>query len=305
MKYIGFGFFSKYYIYILFVFICQIIWDFFFAGFNQYVNNSSNDGKSVIGYTSFFGKHFLIKNLLTFIAYCLSGLIFHYFYIKFEKAKEGELSIRGYKELQNQYLGVEFESHKYTIIIIGIFISLSTIIFTFLGSLNMDSSVWALELIFLIFLNNRIFKIKTSRHHKVSIILLIVVFFTLNIISSFLPVTEHNNCGEPDCKEKYFSDNNIYVHVHKLFKSWVFVPLIFIIYIIVYAFRDYFWVKSKYLIDAKNVEIHKLLYYIGIIGSLLSIFFLIFSTFIPCNSYEDVEIINNIYFNNITKQNIS
>ena len=86
MRYIGLGFISKYYYYIFIFFFCNFICDCF-TGFNQYILSSSNNGKNIFGFTPFFGKHFLIKNLLTFIAYFLSGLILHQFYIKFEKAK--------------------------------------------------------------------------------------------------------------------------------------------------------------------------------------------------------------------------
>ncbi len=78
MKYIGLGFFSKYYYYIFVVFFCQSIYDLF-TGFNQYFDSSSYNGKGIFGNTSLFGKHFLIKNLLTFITFfCLV-----WFYITF------------------------------------------------------------------------------------------------------------------------------------------------------------------------------------------------------------------------------
>ena len=212
--------------------------------------------------------------------------------------------------MKKKYLVVEFESYKCKIIIIGICISLSIIIFTFLGSLNIDSLVWTLEILFIIFLSCKIFKIQKGKHHIVSIILLAVVLFTMDIISSFLTVTIHKDCGEQKCEEKYWSDNNEYVLVYNIFHSWAFMPLIFLIFIIAYASRDYCWVKSKYLMDIKNVETHILLYSIGIIGSLLSIVFLIFSSSLPCKSFENVEKIDNnlysfIYFNNNTTQNIS
>ena len=101
----------------------------------------------------------------------------------------------------------------------------------------------------------------------------------------------------------------MYSIIYKLFQKWAFVPIIFIIYIIAYASRDYSWVKSKFLMDVKNVKTHILLYSIGIIGSLLSIVCLIFSTTFPCKSLENVENIDNNSFiyinNNNTTQKIS
>ena len=191
MKYIGLGFFSKYYFYIIVVFICQSICDFF-TGFNQYMGRSSNGGEGIFGITSLFGKHFLINNLLTFITYFLSCIVLHYFYIKYEKDKEGELTFEKYTILKNEYLGEKLESFKGSIIVIGICISFSIIVFMFLGSLSLDSSVWTLEMLFIFFMSYKIFKIHIGKHHLISIIVLVVLFI-MDIICSSIPRTKHND----------------------------------------------------------------------------------------------------------------
>ena len=62
--------------------------------------------------------------------------------------------------------------------------------------------------------------------------------------------------------------------------------------------RDYGWVKSKYLMDIRTVPFHKILIFIGLIGFLLIIILFPIVSFIPCNTFINVNINNYTYVEN-------
>jgi hypothetical protein len=169
------------------------------------------------------------------------------FFRKNEKAKKGEISIQEYAKMKSEYLGEEYESFTCIIILIGILYSLSTILFTILASLNFDISFWTLEILFIVFLMYKLFKIQIGNHQKVTIFLLAVVLFIMQIISIFIPRTKHNDCNGQECKRKYISDNNLFTIIIEKYGNYYYIPIIIIFYNNGFILRDYCWVKSKFL----------------------------------------------------------
>jgi hypothetical protein len=169
-------------------------------------------------------------------------------------------------------------------------------LFTILASLNFDASFWTLEILFIIFLMYKLFKIQIGNHQKVTIFLLAVVLFIMQIISIFIPRTKHNDCNGQECKRKYISDNNLLTIIIEKFGNYYYIPIIIIFYNIGYILKDYCWVKSKFLMDIKNVKMHHILYSIGIIGSLMAIIGFILLTIFPCRSFKNVERIDDFFY---------
>ena len=109
------------------------------------------------------------------------------------------------------------------------------------------------------------------------------------IINCILPRARHSDCGNTEeCKNKYLTDNNLLIIIYKKFGSYFYIPLIFIIYILIAIMRDYSWVKIKYLIDIKSVHYFKLFIFFGIIGSILVSITLIFTSYIPCETLINI-----------------
>ena len=116
-----------------------------------------------------------------------------------------------------------------------------------------------LEIALIVILSKTILKIKIGNHQKVTVFLISGILMIFRIINCILPRARHSDCGNTEeCKNKYLTDNNLLIIIYKKFGSYFYIPLIFIIYILIAIMRDYSWVKIKYLIDIKSVHYFKL-----------------------------------------------
>ena len=291
MSFIGIGYFSKYYYYILLVFLCQLACDYFTFYNKDIADETSND--SIINYNYKIQNHFLLQNILDSLSQIFCGVIFYYYYKKTEKKKDGEMSIRQLKEIKIEYLGLKDESIDFYLFLIGIIYSANILIRTFLVSLKFDAGFWTLEIVILIFLSNRILKVRFGNHQKVTVVLVAGIGFVLQLISFFIPRTKHE-CGEgEDCKDIHIYDNNLFGIMNKKFHYTILVIIILIVYIIDFIMRDYCWVKAKYLMDTLTVPTFKILFHCGISGIILEIICLFFTTFFPCHTYNNIIKNNN------------
>ena len=93
MACIGFGKFSKYYFYILLIFICKLISDIFYLYKND-INKDKETENKIQNINSYnLRDHYLILNFVYSFGYIICGLIYFIIYKVYEKHKEGELSI--------------------------------------------------------------------------------------------------------------------------------------------------------------------------------------------------------------------
>ena len=293
MAFIGFGKCSKYYIYILVVFICQLVCDILL-----YKDKEEEKKENNFEILFNLNNHNLLQDLLKFLGCILCGIIYYAFYIVLESNKKGEISISKCNELKIKYLGIKIQSINCGLSLIGFFYSFNFILETFLLSLDFNAKFWSLEIIFLILLSQIILQNKIGNHQILAVLLYIIILFILQIISSFLPLTKHNCEIDEECRNKYLSDNNLYDLIIKKFEKIIFIPIFIIINIINYIMRDYGWVKSKYLMDIRTVPFHKILIFIGLIGFLLIIILFPMVSFIPCNTFINVNINNYTYVEN-------
>lgn len=290
MAYLGIGNFSKHYFYIFVVFFCQFICDYLTV-FNKDNDDESEGQKSnFINYNYKLENHFLIQNLLTFLGSITSGAFLYHFYKKIEQNKDGEKSIIELKKIRTEYFGEKNESINFDLFLIGVLYSGYYIIRTFLISQKFDAGFWTLEIIFIVYLSNKILKVKFGIHQKVTMILLSGFLFVFQIISFCLPRSKHACDEGVDCKEKYIYDNNLFILMYKKFQYVIFIIIILIIYFIDFFLRDYSWVKSKYLMDIRTVPTFKILLFFGIIGTIMTFICFIFTSCIPCHTYKNVDI---------------
>ena len=210
MGFIGCGKCSKYYFYILIVFISQFICDLF-TGFNKDFDSNSNiniNDEKYIEFSAPFQSHKLFQDLLKFLGALLSGICLNYYFHRLETNKNGSLSMEKLEKMKKEYFGEKIP-FNYSLFLIGLMLSFSTIFRTFLISLELDAGFWTIEIAFLIFLSNKILKIHFGNHQKVTIFLILVILFTCQLISTYLPRTKHNDClTVEECQNNYLYDNN-------------------------------------------------------------------------------------------------
>ena len=312
MAFIGCGKCKFYYIYIFVLILFKFVSDYI-EGFNDKEYKDYTLKKYVdetfIDFCSLFGYHPLIRNLVYFLSSILCGLILYIVYLKTEGDRDGSISIERVSSLRSQIFGESSSRCIFFDMILTSFIYILNILLrTFLGSLRFDAGFWTLEILCIIYLSIKILKIKIGNHQKVAIIILAVISFSLQIVNSLLPKTDHgckNSGNEEECLNKYISDNNTYVFIAKKFGhvGWVFLILFF--YILHFTMRDYSWVRLKYLMDIKSKPMFKVLLYIGIIGTVIILISLIIATNFPYEVMENVIIKNNSYYDITNNETIN
>ena len=281
MAYIGFGKCSKYYFYILLIFICQFICDLFYL-YSEDINKDKDKENEIANINSYnLNEHHLVLNFILSFAYIICGLIYFRIYKKYEKHKKGEKSILKVNEMKTRYLGEKNPSIKLSLFIIGFFFSLTFVLNTFLASLELNVNLWSLEIIILISLYQNIFNNNIDFHQKVTVPIFVAILFILQIITLILPTTNHH-CTTDECKEKYLSDNNLFQVIYKKYGKKIYIPIILVLYIIDFYVRNYSWVKSKYLMDIRSIPIYKILFLAGFMGCILIFIIFYISYFFPC-----------------------
>ena len=296
MSIISIGNFSKYYFYIIVVFFCQLVCDYLTV-FNKDNDDDQATDKNLINYDYKLENHFIIQDLLNYLASIFCGIFLFFLYSKQEKTKNGRLSIIEFKNVQTKYLGIKTGVTSLDLLCVGIIYSAQFLLRTFLISLKFDAGLWTLEIIIMIYFSNKILKQNFGMHQKATVLILSGIGFIIQIISFFLKRTKHNCEKFEDCKNKYIYDNNLFILMYKKFQYAIFIPIIMIAYFINFAMRDYGWVKMKYLMDIQTVPPYKLLLYIGLCGIILSITCLILTTSFPCNTFKNVTDISKNHCN--------
>ena len=152
-----------------------------------------------------------------------------------------------------------------------------------------DLDFWMLELIIVSVLMERMFNLKTYKHHKCGIYFNIIFCLIFKILSFLISFFFDNNDNDIDRKP--------YINNY-----WL-IPIGIIIYIIIMVLRSYVNCGIKCLIDLQYISPFKLLLFFGIIGFLISSTITVVSNFIICETQEylnicQVEINKTKYFEN-------
>jgi len=149
---------------------------------------------------------------------------------------------------------------------------------------------WMFELLFISYINAKMFKLKIYRHQMFAILFntIICLLFRLpSFILSFLMEKEDEN---NENRESLFEISKRYI------------VLGMVIYIMIVTIRAYSYTKIKWFIDLKYISSTKLLIFIGFIGTFVSSISCIISTYIKCspkvNFCEVKDEKNNTYIDN-------
>ena len=154
---------------------------------------------------------------------------------------------------------------------------------------------WMLEIVYISIFSYFILKINITKHKKLAMYIMAYPILIIEIIFFFFPDTKHKCDIKYECNE--LTDKDTFEYIVIRFGAY-FIPILFILYEICTAMRDYSWVKSKYLMDIRSVPPYKILMYFGIIGSSLIVICYFIFTNVPCRSFGNVTLdTNNNYIN--------
>ena len=293
MAFFGLGSCSKYYAYIFTLVVFRFICDYL-EGFNEKNYYDKPQKEDFIEFASIFSYHPLFRDFMYFFGGMIVGLFLYIIYKRTEGNQQNKMSIEQVASLKRTLLGLDEENSNFTILLICFIYTCNISLRTFLMSMKFDAGFWTLEILFVIFLTIKILKIKIGNHQKVTIFILAVILFSIQIVNSFLLRSDHN-CTNEECKEKYINDNNMWNFMAKKFGNYRWIFLIIFLYILDFIMRDYSWVKLKFFMDTKSVPVFKIMIFIGSIGCLLVIILLSIVTNVPCNTIKNIKKIDNNY----------
>ena len=296
MGFIGLGKFSKYNIYILIATLSEILKDCL-VGIN--IQNEENQGK-LFYFIPKFKSHSFIQEMIFFLSSFCGGVVLYCIHKKTNKIKKGELSIRKYEILRQSLLGQKNQNIYLALFLAGFFFSINRILKCFVALFQIYFGLWLFEILYICILSYIILKININNHKKAAILIVIGPVIIIEFIGFYLPYTKVN-CDKEECNE--LSNTNSFEGI-KIKWGVYFIPLILLFNDLINIFRDYAWVKSKYLMDIRSIPPYKIFFSIGIIGTILIIILFPIFTYIPCKTYNDI-ILNDkgdyIYRDNKTK----
>ena len=295
---IGLGICSKYYLYILGTIFFNSIKDCLFGFIAIDPENKIN----LVYYYPELSGHFLFQDFYKYLSFILGGLIFMHIHKKESKEekpkKKSSFKLKNSKGLiQNKKDDIFKKIPTFKIIkvccLMCLHLELARIMYLF--DFN-GLDFWIFDIIFTLFFLDTYFIINYYRHQKCSIIFILVVCSILLIISSFL---KNTNNGSSDLKDK-----NTYEIISELTDNNYFFLLVLLIFIFLSAILAYSRVNMKVLMQLNYISPYKIIYYIGIIGIIISSIGLIFVSIFDCKGGENIKnycIVTKTDDNNSTK----
>ena len=181
-----------------------------------------------------------------------------------------------------------------TLFIVSFFISFNKLESNIPSTRQIENHFWIVELLSITIFSSFIFKTNIKNHHKAAMIIIAPLIIT-EFISVSIPMTHHQCETEEECKEKYIYDNNLYELMKKKYGTYSFVVVGVTLFSII--MKDYSWIKSKYLMDIRGINIYKIFIFIGVTGIFLVIFFFIVTSRNPCAIVQviNVDFVNEVY----------
>ena len=280
---IGFGGWNKYFLYILGTTVFKCLRDCIF-GFNT-INPESKIG--LFGFIPELSNHFLIQSLFRYFSFILGGALF--IYILNRKISDNVLTKK--IELKNQKGSLLLNdlifnrksdgseiarmSHIFKVCLIYcVHAELSRIMYLFDFS-GLD--FWTIDVVFVLIFMNKYFIINFYKHQKYSMGFIIIFVSILLLISSLLPMTYHK-----DEEEKKSRDKNTYQIIKDITGSYFSSIPIFFIFCLIACLISYQRVQEKVLMDFYYLSPYRLIFYIGILGFILTSIILAITSSLYC-----------------------
>ena len=296
-KYISFGKCNRNYYYILGSIVVKFIRCFIY-GYTPIL--TPNNTIYIFGFKSQFFSRPIISYCFQYFSMIIGSIILQIIYnyknksLKNTSKEEVEVvdedkanndSTRESIILQEYKKNEEIKNSRNVkkIVLIFIVYFVSQFIHTSLNQLGFNRiKIWSLEPIFLYIFSKKILKKIIYKHQRISIIALIICCTAIFIVDSFIPYAKENCDIYPDKIKKEqckILNSNIYQDIIFKLKGFS-IPIIIILYLASMIGNSYSTVNIKWLMDIKNIELFKILLYLGISGFVFAIIELfIFSQF--------------------------
>jgi len=261
-KYISFGKYNKYYIYI----ILSCIFNFI-----HYYIISGNLSEHLISWeiisdeTESLNGHFVITDCFNYIGFFIISFILYIF--KRENIDSPSKILLFNKKDIREKKDKKYVSFLNISFILIFWITISHII-NIIYSL-MISDYWMFELLFICLIYSKLNKIEIYNHQKIGIIINSLSCLIFNIILYFINLTNEN----------YNSDN-------LNFKNKWLIPISILIFLFITSSTSYIYIKLKFYMEIEFISPIKLLILYGILGFIFSSIACLIETYFKCIGSE-------------------
>ena len=276
-KLITFGKLNNYYKYIGFSIIFKMINELLYG-----INYNTLDEIKIISTDKqkLFSKHLLVHQMVNYMGTILISFLCDIYYSRQQKINgkdKATPSEENRSHTSSSHIILIHNSNaeeeilrddltKPVLIIIFLWIFESHLLELFILCLK-DLDFWMLELLIITYLSANMFKLQIFKHQKLAIYL---IFFPclLKICTIIL---------------SFFEEKEAILYVKKIL--WI--PIGILIYLILISIRSYVYSKIKWFMDLKYISSTKLLFFYGILGSIICLVSCIITTFVKCKSTEN------------------
>ena len=257
-KSISLGNCSRFYFYILGSNLF-LLFSLFLLGFEQ------ND-IALFGFIPILSSYTSMQSVYTYLGYIIFGLIFHF--CSKNKNKEyirvlNETLSLVYEKLMNQKKPKTYFYIFLTCFCFAIYNEIQNIAAYFRFQ---DLDFWSLDILFTFLLMKKFFELDIQKHHKCSIIFVVVLCTIFILVITFLPSPNIDNLNQ-------------YEFVNQQLGSYFYSFVIIFIFLILSAIYSFSRNFAKVLTQSKFVSINILIVFIGITGLALTIIVSIISYF--------------------------
>lgn len=268
-KYIDFGEFSNLYVYILYSIVSKSLSHFILSLYSI----TGNDKYSLFGFQTKLNGHILIQSFYKYLSFIIFGMIFYHFSTTKEINKQNNNNIE--KENNSRTaLGTQnvlifnkkslisnISRFDFLIVCIIYVVYLELINLTYnLGFHKLD--LWPFNIVFAALFMQIILKKKIYIHQICSLGFIFVVNITIIIIVAFKT-----------------SESNVFENTEKMLGSQFLSIPIYLIYIGNSFLISYARIAGKSLMELNFISPYKIIFFIGIIGLILTSIFLLVCEF--------------------------
>ena len=262
MGYIQLGSYNKYYKYIIFQVICNLLYNFTYG---------LNHG-SIYTPISFFKKqnnfhsHQTINNIFYYFGTFLFSLILYKFDPNTKKINKSNENDNSSTIKLIRFKNKNIKKEYYIIILVSfLWVIHEQLIISYYSNFYFDYlDYWTLEILITYYISKKMFNIVIYKHQQFAIFfnsVLCSLFLLLPLILSLISKKENILKSQP-----------------------VLIPIGIIFFLIIIFIRSYTNCKIKWISDLKDINVYKILIFYGIIGSVICFIVSLITTFVECNN---------------------
>jgi len=249
--------------------------------------------KEKFGIKNELNNHILIKSIYKYIGFIFFGFLFYWMKNRKNKNKANKTDIENAgTRFNNELIHYQksniskFSMRRFIIICLLYVLFLEFIEISYFYGFH-DLDLWIFNIAFALIFLSRYYSINPYRHRLYSLSFIFITNFVILIIKSFQP----DENGE-----------NVYKIVEKLFPSQYFCLLLIFFYILNSLSISFTRVEIKILMENKYISSYKIIFFIGSLGLILTLFVLIISTIFFHDKKDDPRYLDNflLYCSNFT-----